>query len=83
MRKLLILSILAVSTAGASGCASRNQCGESSSWLSRCSLFGGGRSHTQQNQCCDPCGGGGNVSYGTVGYGATEMMMPTQSNCCN
>jgi hypothetical protein len=85
MRKLLILSILALLTAGASGCAGRNSCGES--WRPGYYLFGAGRSHNQQNQnqCCDPCAGGsgGNVSYGTVGYGATEMMGAPTSSCCN
>jgi hypothetical protein len=88
MRKLLVLSFVAVA-AGAAGCA-RNPCGEP--WRPRHSWFGGGRQNYQPYQqtggeCCDPCGGGAAGGY----MGQTGMMAPagmmggpamTQAPCC-
>jgi hypothetical protein len=85
MRKLLILSFVAVA-AGAAGCT-RNPCGES--WRPGHYLFGAGRQNYQQTggDCCDPCGGGAAGGYmGQTGTMAPAGMMGgpvmTQAPCC-
>ncbi|HEV3138283.1 MAG TPA: hypothetical protein VGZ26_10270 [Pirellulales bacterium] len=67
MRKLLILSLLTLVAASATGCSS-NPCGDS--WRPGYYLFGWGRNQ-HPVQCCDPCGGGGVM-------GAPMMSAP----CC-
>lgn len=49
MRKLLLLSFLALLTAGAAGCA-RNRCGRQNYAPVR-------------QDCCDPCGGGMSAGF--------------------
>lgn len=72
MRKLLILSVLVVMAAGATGCVSQNPCG-GNSWRPGYYLFGLGRNQqpTQADACCDPCGGG-----------AMAAPMMTAAPCC-
>ncbi len=61
MRKLLILSVLVVLTAGAMGCV-QNPC-SNTTWRPGYYLFGLGRSNQPtQADCCDPCGGGAVMS---------------------
>jgi hypothetical protein len=58
MRKLLILSVLVVLAAGATGCVGSNPCGNTT-WRPGYYLFGLGRSNQPTHaECCDPCGAG-------------------------
>jgi hypothetical protein len=56
MRKLLILSILVLLTAGATGCVGQNPCG-GTTWRPGYYLFGLGRNNQPTHaDCCDPSG---------------------------
>ncbi len=88
MRKILILSTLALATAGGAGCT-RNPCGEG--WRPGYYLFGVGRQPKAPqgtvfgyNECCDPCGGGGAVSGGAMMMDGAIMSAPpaAAAPCC-
>ncbi len=81
MRKLLILTALALLTAGTSGCFHNNT---GTGWRPGGMLFGN-RQPTpatqccQPVQCCDPCAG---MSTGATIVGTPMMAAPMAAPCC-
>jgi hypothetical protein len=77
MRKLLVLSVLTILSAAASGCCGRNPCG---SWRPGQYLFGAGRApQPAAVPCCDPCA---DPCAGAAVMPAMPVMAPAAVPCC-